>query len=277
MVGYDFFDELMVVLVIYKMEISESPAFRSLTNALKSRDQRTSIFIYDNSPKTHTHTQNQNWVISYQNDPSNPGVSKAYNVGFEFAKAQKKKWILLIDQDTYFPIYFFDRVCNSLANNQEGELFVPAIKSESVLISPFRFKLGRGFVLQSVEAQTYSLHDLKFINSGLLISITLFEKCNGYDERFPLDFSDLAFIQRVKKYQSNFVVINAICTQNLSSNETVLSSFLHRFHYYVRGARLYGNDYGQSFFLFINRYYRAVKLSFQFKSLGFIKLLLQRG
>src|SRR5258708_19448906 len=103
----DFFDDLMVVLVIYKMEINESPAFSSLTKALQSGNHRAAIFIYDNSPQTHTHRQNQNWEITYRNDPSNPGVSKAYNEGFEFPKSQYKKWIFLFNQNTYFPFFFF--------------------------------------------------------------------------------------------------------------------------------------------------------------------------
>ena len=41
--------------------------------------------------------------IHYISDPTNPGVSKAYNVGFELARQLNKKWLLLLDQDTVFP------------------------------------------------------------------------------------------------------------------------------------------------------------------------------
>jgi GT2 family glycosyltransferase len=271
----NFFRELMVVLVIYEMDIGESPAFRSLTDALQAVNRKTSILMYDNSryPHTHSNTLYENWVVTYRNDPSNPGVSKAYNEGFKHAKEQAKKWMLLSDQDTRFPATFFESVRTSMTNHPGDELFAPIIKGDSKLISPFRFKLGKGFALQSIEVQCYSLNDLKFINSGLLISTTLFEKCNGYDERFPLDFSDLAFIQRLKKYKDRFVVVKAICSHSLSSDERIFSKSVNRFTHFVNASRMYGRIYNQPFIFFASRLFRAIKLSFRFRSLGFIKSL----
>jgi GT2 family glycosyltransferase len=274
-VADNFFSELMVVLVIYKMDIGESSAFTSLTDALRFVNQKTSVLIYDNSPYPHKHsnTVNENWVVSYRNDPSNPGVSKAYNEGFKHAKEKAKKWMLLSDQDTRFPATFFESVGTSMTNHPADELFAPIIKGDSKLISPFRFKFGKGFVLQSIEVQCYSLDELKFINSGLLISTTLFEKCNGYDERFPLDFSDLAFIQRLKKYNDKFIVIKATCSHNLSSDERTFSKSVNRFAHFVNASRMYGRIYNQRLIFFVSRSLRAIKLSFRFRSLGFIKCL----
>jgi len=48
-----FLDDLMIARMVHKIEISESPAFNSLTTALESMDQKTSIFIYGNSPNAH--------------------------------------------------------------------------------------------------------------------------------------------------------------------------------------------------------------------------------
>ncbi len=97
-----FLDSLLIVLVIYKMKIGESPAFVSLTRALQFSHQSATLFVYDNSPRPQNIEQNENWKIEYQNDPTNPGVSKAYNEGFTLAKTENKKWMLLVDQDTEF-------------------------------------------------------------------------------------------------------------------------------------------------------------------------------
>src|SRR5579859_1033097 len=93
-----FFQDLMVIIVIYNMKLDESPAFRTLTHALQNSRQQASLFVYDNSSQPQI-VSSSLWAMTYVHDPSNPGVSKAYNEGFGCAKTQRKKWMLLADQD----------------------------------------------------------------------------------------------------------------------------------------------------------------------------------
>ena len=268
----NFLDDLMVVLVNYKMEISESPAFNSLTMALQSMHQKTSIFIYDNSPNAHTHVPHEDWIIIYQNDPSNPGVSKAYNEGFKCAKAQNKKWMLLIDQDTVFEKGFFLKCKSAVEANENEKIFVPIMVDLNGIVSPFQFRFGRGVRLREIETGQHQLAEKKFINSGLLISLDLFELSGGYDERYKLDFSDLAFIERLKSVSRTFLVINSKCTHSLfTTKRSSLEETLVRFKIYCQSANLLGNQ-TENFWVYIWKHLRAIKLSLRFRSLGFIKI-----
>jgi GT2 family glycosyltransferase len=268
-------DSILIIIVIYEIKLDASQAFNSLTEALIKGNQRASLFIYDNSLLPQPTPTRNIWNIYYQHDKSNPGVSKAYNQGFIKAKEFGKKWIMLSDQDSHFPIDFFDCFAKSLATKPYNELFVPILRSGSILVSPFKFKYGSGHILQKIEAKSYPLNDLKFINSGLIVSTLLFEKCGGYDERFELDFSDLAFIERLKKYQEEFLVMNATCEHHLSSQEKGFSKAKNRFNSFLKASRLFGYTFGPSVFLFINRLFRAIKLSLRFRSFEFLKLLIQ--
>ena len=270
-----FLDDLLIIIVIYEIKIGESPAFSSLTNALNSVSCSSTFFIYDNSSVSQAIPENNPGSLFYYHDAINPGVSKAYNEGFKKAKAIHKKWLLISDQDTGFPAGYFEKVKATMNTCTSDEFFVPVLKNESWFVSPFRFKLGRGVVLNEIDRQSYPLDHYRFINSGLLISVALFEKCGGYDERFPLDFSDLAFAHRIMKYQDKFVVIPATCTHHLSSEEQNVTLSLGRFARFINASRLYGEVFDLRFILFINRFFRALKLGWQFRSFEFVKCLFQ--
>jgi len=271
----NFLDDLMVVLVIYKMEISESPAFNSLTVALQSINRMTSIFIYDNSPNALEYKPNENWMITYRNDPSNPGVSKAYNEGFKCGKALNKKWMLLVDQDTEFEKDFFTKCKSGTEVNENEKVFVPIMVDLKGIVSPFQFRFGRGVRLRKIEAGQHQLAEKKFINSGLLISVDPFELSRGFDERYKLDFSDIAFIERLKSVTRTFFVIDSKCTHSLFTTKcSSLEETLARFKIYCQSANLLGNQTG-NFWVLIWKHLRAIKLSLRFRSLGFIKLLAQ--
>src|SRR5260221_11839723 len=123
------------------MKISESPTYQSLTSALQHSSTSTSLFIYDNSPQPQEVLTNPCWNIHYQHNPSNPGVSKAYNKGFECAKIQNKKWILLADQDTEFPIDAFDKYLRS--QKESGcSIVVPKLIDQVGIVSPLKFYFG---------------------------------------------------------------------------------------------------------------------------------------
>lgn len=270
--AYNFFEDLLVVLVIFKMEINESPAFNSLTRALQSSNERSSIFIYDNSPHPHTFAASKHWEITYRNDPSNPGVSKAYNEGFQVAKTQNKKWLLFVDQDSAFNGDFFLKCKISAGENANENVFVPVMMDSKGIVSPFHFRFGRGLRLDAAPAGLHQLSKMKFINSGLLIACDLFEISGGYDERFQLDFSDLVFLEKLKLVRQSFFVIDTICTHALAaSDRTTLRKPLGRFKVYAHAACLFGQQTGNSWVIFW-KYMRGIAFFFRFFDWRFMTL-----
>jgi len=268
------FDELMVVLVIYKMEVNESSAFQSLTKALQSVNKKASIFIYDNSPIAHQHTQAENWKITYQSDTNNPGVSKAYNEGFEQAKLQTKKWLLLVDQDTVFPLNTFEQYQIAM-EKFNCPIIVPRLIDSTGIVSPLKFYFGGGQRLSRIRTkQLVSLKDFFFHNSGLLVSLDEFESAGKYDETFPLDFSDFSFVHRLRKRNDYFLVANVEAFHNLATNSP--SNFTERFtrfSSYLKAGRFFKNKYQSGNPWIVWRLFlRAIKLAFQYRNFKFIVL-----
>ena len=270
----NFFRELMVVLVIYKMEIDESPAFISLTNALKLVGQKTSILIYDNSPNAHTHTLNENWIITYRYDVSNQGVSKAYNESYEFAKSQNKKWLLLVDQDSAFPTDTF-KLYKTAIERFNCSIIVPRLIDQIGIVSPLKFYLGGGQRQPKIPTdRLLSLQKYFFHNSGLLISIEEFEKAGRYDENFPLDFSDFSFVIRLRTRNDFFSVADIFVTHDLAATSSSnLNERLARFSTYLKAGHNFKNIYMPwNMSIKIRLFLRALKLAFQYQSFEFIVL-----
>lgn len=268
-------DSALVVLVLYERKLDESQTYLSLDEALRQMNCTASLFAYDNSLNAQVCQSNSVWNITYTHDAANPGVSKAYNEGFKKAKDLNKKWLLLADQDTIFQSDFFEKLVEDISKRPSAQLLAPIVRNESVFISPFRFAFGRGEVLNKVQPQCYSLTRVRLINSGLIISMNLFEAAEGFDERFPLDFSDLVFHQRISQRCADVLIINSVCIQKLSSDEKSFDQMIKRFPYYLSGSKLFGELNGSKFFLAMNRLLRAIKLSFRFRSFEFLKILMQ--
>jgi GT2 family glycosyltransferase len=269
----NFFEELMVILVLYKIEIKESPAFISLTVALQTVGQKTTIFIYDNSPKSHGYELNDNWIILYRHDPNNPGVSKAYNEGFRCAKAQSKNWMLLVDQDTQFPQETFSKYWYTL-KKYNSSVNVPVLFSSDRIVSPLKFYRGGGRTISIQPGKELKLGEFYFHNSGLLISVEAFENAECYDENLQLDFSDLSFVCKLRQNHINFRVVDFSCQHQLATlSSSDIKAKLLRFSTYLKAARYFKKKYRPSDRWLIPRLFlRAVKLSMQHQSFQFLVL-----
>ncbi len=258
--------DLLIVIVIYNIKLENSPSFISLSKEMND----ATFFIYDNSTQLQSVNSDPSKKIIVKHNSKNPGVSKAYNEAHRFALANGKKWIMLCDQDTLFSSNIQMRFNYVVSNHPTQELFVPILKDDFGIVSPFKFKWGRGTRIKNAVPGKYALKDFKFINSGSLISTSLFAKCKGYDERFPLDFSDLAFIKRAMDHQQEFILVDTICKHQLSSSTNSLSQALSRFKVFSTSSAIYGKEYGTKPLQWGQALLRAIKLSIQFKNIQFL-------
>jgi rhamnosyltransferase len=234
---YELEEVLLIVLVIYQIKIDQSPSFNSLVKA--SSQKPIELVIYDNSKSSQSIPATK-WKIIYHHDPTNPGVSKAYNEGFKIAKQLNKKWLLLVDQDTEFPTTIFSDYAHAVKRYPQVTIFSPLLSDSKGLVSPFKLRWGKGIRTRAVNKTINSLRELKIINSGMLISLTAFKTAGGYDEQFPLDFSDIAFLDRVCKNDVNFALIGSRCYHHLSSEGALgLSDEIDRFKSFCNAVRLY--------------------------------------
>jgi GT2 family glycosyltransferase len=261
-------EDLLVILVLYEMSLNDSAAFKSLSRALQSKN--CSLFVYDNSSQAQT-VEGENWNIIYRHDASNPGVSKAFNEGFKKAKELNKKWLMLADQDTVFPEHVFEKYFTGVARLGE-EVFVPVLKDKGGIVSPLKFYWGGGHRIKSLDKEVQlPVQKYFFHNSGIFISTNAFGKAGGYDENLALDFSDFSFAKRLGEHFLCFRVLDVVCSHDLASTSPqALDRRLSRFKHYQKSASLFNETYLQSSLLMPRVFLRAIKLSWQYRTLKFI-------
>jgi len=209
--------KILIVIVFYKESIKNSIAYNSLLKAKQLYSHYFKIYIHDNSPDKQNVMDSDVYYIHSQN---NVGLSKAYNKAAEYAKENNFDWLLLSDQDTYYPLEILNDYIKAIRNNPEIKLIVPkVITTNGLFLSPFKYKHKRGISLKCISSGELYLKGLSVINSGILINLESFFKCGGYNEKTPIDFSDHQFIERLKQIESKFYIINNEITQDFS-NET---------------------------------------------------------
>jgi GT2 family glycosyltransferase len=149
-------DDIIAVLVLYKIDLNDSTTFNSLQKSLSITNSTLDIIVYDNSPTSFFNKEKYDNVkqfnIFYINNKSNPGVSTAYNVAAKIARSKNKKWLFLLDQDTFFPYDTFKTYSNAIVSMSNIMVFAPILKSSrGIFISPSRYKFHRGFPPKNIK------------------------------------------------------------------------------------------------------------------------------
>jgi rhamnosyltransferase len=273
----DFFlKETLVIIVIYRCAPQESAAWNSVMEEAAKQKVSIDLFVYDNSPEPQHFPSSPYITIHYRHDALNPGVSKAYNEGSSMAREKQKKWLLLLDQDTHFEAGWLERYSQTTAEEPEALVIAPLLVSGSVVVSPFRYWLTKGVPSAGVEPGVYSLRRYYAVNSGLLIDREAFESVGGYNESIPMDFSDFAFMNKLKKNNFRLWVIELHGDHRLSSlAPTEKEGAQGRFRQYCKGSKRLAPHTGQSFLHFVLAGGRAVRLGIQYRSLTFVTILIQ--
>lgn len=270
-------DTILIVVVLYKCRFEDAKSIETLSKSLEGIcDIKMELVVYDNSPQYNSYTlYSPLFNIHYVPDFSNSGVSKAYNTAYSIGKKMGKKYLLLLDQDTKFPLTY----CRDLTIIEDKySLVMPKLEAKDVIISPCYYRLGRGFPMNDKKCVVgeSSLKGRNFLNSGALISISLYEAVGGFDERVPLYFSDFNFFNRAKQHISSYYQMNTLLHHDMSSNdETNLEQFVGRFKLYCDGAFVCYHNLGGIILMCINVFLRAIKVGIKFRTFQFIEIALK--
>lgn len=270
-----FTDSLQIVLVLYETVLEESESFRSIL-AMSRSGYKLDLFVYDNSKRIQPIKAYDDLNITYRHDPMNSGVSKAYNVGAEYARKRQKKWILLLDQDTALPTSLLQSYREATEKNQGLKLFVPILKlDDGKIFSPCTYRFKRGFYAETVKTGIHSLYELAPVNSGMLVDLAAFNEVGGYNEAVKLDFSDFQFVERLRQHYPNFYVLEAVCHQDFSDDIVHFKGQAARFVHYCDGAKNIEKEglwtWIQYNFIVLSR---ALRLTARYKKLRFIGIYL---
>ena len=269
-------DNILAVLVLYKCKLEESDTFLSLSKALKYSNLKIDLYVYDNSPESDFNKLDYsdfNVELIYIHNSNNPGVSKAYNEGGAFATNVKKKWLLLLDQDTFFNNNYFDVLFESITINDNSMLFVPTLKANNIIISPCNYYFRKGLTSDIIHKGKVSCNNKSVLNSGIFIKLSEFNRIGGYNNNVTLYFSDFVFFNRYKKDNKNFVVLNTVIEHGLSDvTDQTIENLTRTYKLFCNGAKQASFsflDYMQYFFLTIAR---GIILTIRLKTFIFIKL-----
>lgn len=272
---YRFLEKTLAVVVIYNQQLNDSTTLQSLTKSLGT-DNILEVIIYDNSKYAQSldDIRFKNFRIHYIHNHENPGVSLAYNYGAEKAEQLKKEWLLILDQDTHFAEDFFDKMNQGILENPQIKLFAPVLKlSNNKILSPCKFNFFHGRHLKSVHVGVNSLRINQPVNSGLIISLKTFFLAGGYNNKVKLDFSDHQFIERIKKIENQYYVVDSEGEQDFSGMENDLQKIKNRFISYCNGAMNFETSkYYQRFYLHFFLGLKLLKISVKHKSLFFCKI-----
>lgn len=229
-------NKILYVIVIYRCKLEDSRAFQSLIG--NNAEEQKHLFVYDNSPyKQMTSIP----VAAYIHDLSNSGLSKAYNQACQFAQAEGYQWLLLLDEDTFFPSHSLDAYKKAIKEHPAITLIAPRHKvSNGLYLSPTPYWMKTSALQAYAPTGIISLKKYGIINSGMLVSTESFINVGGYEEKVWLDFSDVCFIEKYKKaYTSLFILPDIVCHQAFSGIDDHPERIFKRFCIYLECARNY--------------------------------------
>jgi len=207
--------KVTVVIVLYRLEFSQSPAFQSVMAARAMVDPDLGdvhVLLWDNSPERGVE-HNLPEGVAYFPDESNSGLATAYNRAIEWASQNGSEWLLTLDQDTAVPKDFFVKMTAAArASTRYAGIgaIVPQIVASGKHLSPNYFQFGAiprwyetGFVGVPREP-------VFAFNSGAMLKVAALEQVDGYDPRFWLDNSDAMIFSKLHEYGKRIYVAGDI-------------------------------------------------------------------
>lgn len=274
-------NDVLIVIVIYDIKVKESQTINTLFESwshFKNNDtDKIDLIVYDNSySRSDFNDFNRDNVdVIYIHNALNPGVSKAYNESALIAKEKKKKYIIILDQDTSLPKNFLLEYISAINFYKGYAIYAPKLIDKNMLISPCKYLYKRGINLKDVNEGINDLKNINFLNSGLLIDLDAYMDVDGYDESIRLYFSDFVFIDKIRKKYDLYVLINCELNHSLSSNDySKLCDSKIRFKYYCEGAKQASNNWKSWIQYFITVGLRSFKMSKRLDSIDFVKIFM---
>jgi rhamnosyltransferase len=271
--------EIQFVIVLYKQNLAESKSFLALKASLHKLQEKGDLFIYDNSPDRQdvaAATELEFKETIYIHDSANSGLSVAYNAASKHANLRGKKWMFLLDQDTYFPEDTLMKYIQAINLYPDFKLFAPILQiANGLFMSPCRYKYKWGKLMKSVEPGVYSFQDTAPVNSGICVNLDAFLAVGGYNEKIRLDGADYQFIERFKKTNKNYMVLDIKFHQDFSMFDTDETSLTSRFSLFLKDVKNFERDTVLDDLMYARlAFVRMLKLTLQTKSAKFLSLYL---
>jgi len=158
-------------------------------------------------------------------------------------------------------------------------IVVPTLRDKFGIVSPLKFYFGGGQRVKNLgNKRVLKLNDFLFHNSGLLVATEIFERAGGYDENLRLDFSDFAFVHKLRNHNEEFALASFSCAHNLATSEVkTRDERLARFESYVLAGTYFKRVYDPTDHLLSMRIFlRGLKFCFNYGTFTFMLPIFRR-
>ena len=204
----DFLSKTLICIVLYKTNVEESLTYKSLLEA-NIGNLNLNLLLFDNSSETQEIPDKSQVKVEYYQDITNVGVAGAYNYAAKRAKEMKMEELLFFDQDSDLPKNFFDKLIIAKQENPTQKLFVPLVKDGDLIVSP-SYSVFNKFSPKRYFSGLTKVNDCSIINSGMMVSLSVFEELGNYHLELPMYHSDTYFFHRYKQKYEYFILHEAI-------------------------------------------------------------------
>lgn len=221
--------KILAILVLYRLAPEQSPAFTTLTQAVRELSATpVACIVYDNSPVAHTIPETP-FPCEYQHDPSNPGLAAAYQSALEQAHRAGIPWLLLLDQDTVLTADYLAqllRAAGELEQSSAVAAIVPKLIQDGVVLSPHWPHGAAGRKSFSDRSGLLELNICVY-NSGALLRVEAVLASGGFPQDFPLDYLDHAMFASLHARGGRVFLLPVRLLHHLESKAANMTYDLH--------------------------------------------------
>lgn len=212
---------MQIVLVLYKVNLLESAAYQSLTEALAGTglQSRTDLLVCDNSPLPQTADALHALRGEYVHQPENPGLAASYNLALNHAASAHAPWLMLLDQDTALSVDYLQEAFSIAEHHLQDSSVValaPRLMQHGHLHSPQSTVAGN----QTPDFCGRAAGTLRVFNSGAVLRTSALQNIGGFPRQFWLDFLDHATFHLLQQ-RGRVVVLPVTLQHELFTNTAV--------------------------------------------------------
>lgn len=212
------------------MVIWYNPSLKELSNLKAHLDHFDDFIVVDNSDvdnSSHLKDIDSNCNVKYISLNENKGIAAALNIGCQYAIDLEYKWILTLDQDSTF-------------EDEQLERYFERFREKSLDPTISLFASSR---LEDLREGDRTL----VITSGNILSLSAFQKVEGFDEDLFIDEVDFDMCFKLKQngyriYQFKDVIL----THNLGEN-------YHERMLFKKKVRVMNHSALRKYYIFRNR------------------------
>ena len=142
----DIWDGVVFLIVLFNQSPDESLSYQTLQKALVKITANYQIILFDNTPKQSSYYTQDNRIIFCSNG-ENSGLPIAYNFAAKQALTDKRKYLVIFDQDSVVTTQYIHTVWQELAKMTTNDaVLVPNIVC-GVYMSGLRLNIFTHFTI----------------------------------------------------------------------------------------------------------------------------------